>query len=76
MVNRPRVNMEKTGGRIIELRENAGLSVRKLADKLGYANPQLIYEWQKGRVIPSADNLVALAYIFKVKIEDILVTEF
>lgn len=76
MLNRPRVNMEKTGERIIELREKAGLSVRRLADKLGYVNPQLIYEWQKGRVVPSADNLVALAYIFNVKIEDILVTEF
>lgn len=76
MVDRPRVNTEKTGKRIIELREKAGLSVRMLADKLGYERPQLIYDWQKGKMVPSADNLVALAYIFGVKIEDILITEF
>jgi transcriptional regulator with XRE-family HTH domain len=75
MENRPRINMEKTGERIINLREKAGLSVRMLADKLGYAKPQLIYDWQKGRVVPSADNLVALAYVFKVKVDDILITE-
>ena len=75
MENRPRINAEKTAERINELREKSGLSVRMLADKLGYEKPQLIYFWQKGKVIPSADNLVALAYIFKVKVDDILVTE-
>ena len=75
MENRPRINAEKTGEQIVHLREKCGLSVRMLADKLGYTKTQLIYDWQKGRVVPSADNLVALAYIFKVKVDDILITE-
>ena len=74
-MNIPRVNAEKTGKKIMDLREKSGLSVRMLADELSYERTQLIYDWQKGRTIPSADNLVALAYIFKVKVDDILVTE-
>ena len=75
MENRPILNAEETGKQIVNLREKCGLSVRMLADRLGYENPQLVYDWQKGRRIPSADNLVALAHIFQVKVDDILIVE-
>lgn len=75
MLNRAIINMDKTGKRIHELREKAGLSVKVLAEELGYARTQPVYDWQKGKVMPSAENLVALAYIFNVTVDDILVTE-
>lgn len=76
MINMPRINQKKTGENITKLREKAGLSVKMLADKFGFESGSGIYAWEKGNVLPQAYNLVALAYIFDVKIEDILVTEF
>lgn len=70
------INMEKTGKNITELRKAKGLSVRELQDIYGFATPQAIYKWQRGAVLPTIDNLVILADVFQVHIEDILVTEY
>ena len=51
----------------------AGLSVRDLQRILGFATPQAIYKWQQGRALPTLDNLVVLAAVLGVRIDDILV---
>lgn len=76
MQNCLKINMEKTGKNITELRKAKGLSVRELQDIYGFATPQAIYKWQRGAVLPTIDNLVILADVFQVHIEDILVTEY
>ncbi|MDE6606224.1 MAG: helix-turn-helix domain-containing protein [Lachnospiraceae bacterium] len=65
--------MVKTGKNIIKLREQAGLSVRKLQDIFGFATPQAIYKWQHGTAMPTIDNLVVLAAVFEVRMDEILV---
>ena len=35
---------------------------------------QAIYRWQRGDALPSIDNLVILADLFGVQIDDIIVT--
>lgn len=69
------INMEKTGKNITKLRMESGLSVRELQQIFGFATPQAIYKWQRGVVLPTVDNLVILAEVFGVHIEEILVTE-
>ena len=64
--------MEKTGQNIMRLRKERGMSVKNLQAIFGFATPQAIYKWQQGTVIPTIDNLVALASIFQVHLEDIL----
>ena len=54
---------------------DSGLSVRELQQIFGFATPQAIYKWQRGVVLPTVDNLVILAEVFGVHIEEILVTE-
>ncbi len=73
MVEIPTVDMVKTGENIMKLRECTGLSVRELQDVFGFATPQAIYKWQHGTALPTIDNLVVLAAVFHVKIDDILV---
>jgi hypothetical protein len=34
-----------------------------------------LYKWSRGEVIPSAENLVKLAYLFNCKVDDILIME-
>ena len=71
----PIINLNKTGENIHILREQKGLSVRKLQAMLGFATPQAIYKWQSGLCLPSIDNLLALSSILGVSIEQILVVE-
>ena len=75
MFENPIINMEKTGQNIKFLRKRAGLSVVQLQNAFGFATPQAIYKWQQGAALPSVDNLILLAAILDVKIDDILITD-
>lgn len=75
MMTFPTINMVKTGQNIIYLRQQMGLSVRDLQDIFGFTTPQAIYKWQHGTAMPSIDNLVVLAAVFHVHVDDILVVE-
>ena len=75
MVNLPVIDMIRTGQNITRLRKQAGLSVRDLQDVFGFATPQAIYKWQQGVALPTIDNLVVLAAVLQVRLDDILVTD-
>ena len=75
MVNLPTIDMIRTGQNIASLRRQAGLSVRDLQDIFGFATPQAIYKWQQGVALPTIDNLVVLAAVLQVRLDDILVTD-
>ncbi|MDD3402421.1 MAG: XRE family transcriptional regulator [Hespellia sp.] len=72
----PTIDMALTGQNIVNLRVNTGLSVKNLQDIFGFATPQAIYKWQHGTTLPSLDNLVVLAAVFQVQIDDILVARY
>ena len=69
----PVIDMSATGINIIRIRVNAGLTVKDLQDIFGFSTPQTIYKWQRGTALPTVDNLVVLAAVFGVKIDDILI---
>ena len=71
----PAINMAKTGQNIVILRKQAGLSVKDLQDAFGFGTPQAIYKWQQGLALPTIDNLVVLAVLLGVKVDDILVVD-
>ena len=73
MANLPVIDMVRTGQNIGRLRKQAGLSVRDLQDIFGFATPQAIYKWQQGAALPTLDNLVVLAAVLQVRMDDILV---
>ncbi len=73
MVQIPVIDQTATGRKIKDLREAAGISVPDLQAALGFANPQAIYKWQRGDGMPSLDNLVIIAAVFGVKVDDILI---
>ena len=57
----------------VQLRRNAGLSVKDLQSVFGFSTPQAIYKWQRGTAMPTVDNLVVLSAVFGVTIDNILV---
>lgn len=71
----PIIDMVKTGQNIMNLRVAAGLSVKDLQDIFGFATPQAIYKWQHGTTLPTIDNLVVLAAVFHVHMDEILVLD-
>ena len=75
VMNIPTIDMVGTGLNIMRLRELNGLSVKEIQDIFGFTTPQAIYKWQHGTALPTVDNLVVLAAVFHVHIDDILVME-
>ena len=71
----PIINLALTGANITKLRKAAGLSVQDLQLAFGFNSPQSIYKWQRGIALPTVDNLIILAALLQVKIDDILVTD-
>ena len=69
----PVIDMTSTGMNIVRMRQNAGLTVKDLQDIFGFSTPQAIYKLQRGTAMPTVDNLVVLAAVFGVTIDDILV---
>ena len=75
VVRVPVIDLRATGQNIKNLRVAAGISVRDLQNILGFTNPQAIYKWQNGYSMPSIDNLVILAALLGVTVDEILVVE-
>ena len=73
MINIPTIDMAQTGANIVNLRKTVGLSVHDLQMVFGFNSPQAIYKWQNGTALPTVDNLIVLAALFHVRIDDILV---
>lgn len=75
MINMPTINLALTGARIAAMREATGLSVKDLQKIFGFNSPQAIYKWQSGVSLPSVDNLVILAKVLNVRMDDIIVID-
>ena len=69
----PVIDLVETGRSIERHRRQANLTVRDLQAFFGFEYPQAIYKWQHGECLPSVDNLLALAKLLRVPMEDLLV---
>lgn len=69
----PVIDVKATGERISELKDAAGMSVKDIQKIMGFASPYPVYKWINGKNLPTLDNLIALAELFGVKMDDIVV---
>ena len=69
----PFIDTAATGRNIDRLRQQAGLSVRDMQKVFGFATPQAIYKWIHGTALPTIDNLVILAVMLDVTMDEIIV---
>jgi len=74
-MNVPCIDIAKTGQNIVKLRIDTGMTVRDLQAIFGFATPQAIYKWQNGTALPTLDNIVILAAVFKVTVDDIIAVQ-
>lgn len=75
MIDTPVIDMCKTGQNIAYYRKEQGLSVKDLQNIFGFTAPNAIYKWQKGKSIPTVDNLIILSALFKVSLDDIIAVQ-
>ena len=75
MMEIPFVDTVATGRNIDRLRIAAGMSVRDMQMVFGFATPQAIYKWIRGTSMPTIDNLVILAAMLGVTLDEIVVVE-
>lgn len=69
----PAIDIEKTGKKLKDLIGESGYSIRAIQELLHLSCPQPIYRWMKGQTLPTVDHLYALARIFHLHMEELLV---
>ena len=62
---------QKTADRLVELRKNAGYSQDELADTIGVSR-QAVSKWERCESSPDTDNLIELARLYKVSLDELI----
>ena len=71
----PYINTVATGENINRMRIEAGFSVRDIQEVFGFATPQAVYKWIHGTALPTIDNLVILASVLGVTMDEIIIVD-
>ena len=64
-----------TGQNINRMRIGAGMTVRDMQEVFGFTTPQAIYKWIHGTAMPTIDNMVILAAMFDVTVDEIIAVD-
>ena len=59
------------GSRLAQMRKQAGYSQEGVADKLGVSR-QAVSRWENGEASPDTDNLIALADLYNVSLDELV----
>lgn len=71
---RPVLDLDATGTKIKTIMKQKGVTPRQLQLILGFPYVQTIYNWFAAKNMPTLDNLVVLAQVLGVTMDDIIVT--
>ena len=74
MTTVPMINMAATGANITALRKKNKVTVKDIEETLGVTKTA-VCKWQRGETLPTIDNLVGLAAMLNVTLNEIVVTE-
>ena len=71
----PVIDVPATSKRLKELRESHNITVAQIQKLLGMENPQSIYTWENAneKYLPRLDNLVTLAKLYKVSLDELII---
>ena len=64
----------ETANRLFELRKKHNLSQEELAEKLGVSR-QAVSKWERSEASPDTDNLIALAKIYNLSLDELIYGE-
>ena len=72
---RPRYDMAASGRKMRSIRRERNISVKQVMEYMGFVSTQAVYKWEAGKCYPQADNLLALARLYRVSPAELLVEE-
>ncbi len=72
---KPVLDLDATGAKIKTLMKQRGITPRQLQILLNFPYVQTVYNWFAGKNMPTLDNLVVLAKVLNVAMDDIVVTK-
>ena len=77
LLSSPVINVEATSVNLKNIREKNKLTVAQLQKVFNMENPQSIYAWEdsKKKNLPRLDNLVVLAKLYNVSIDELIIVE-
>lgn len=71
----PTIDVPATSQKLKNLREKNNITVAQIQKLLGMENPQSIYIWEnpEKKYLPRIDNLITLAKLYKVTLDEIII---
>ena len=72
---KPVLDLDATGAKIKTLMKQREITPRQLQLILNFPYVQTVYNWFAGKNMPTLDNLVVLAKVLDVAMDDIVVTK-
>ena len=74
-MERPHFDILASGARMRAIRQERKISVKQVMEYMGFESTQAVYKWEAGKCFPQADNLIALAILYRVSPMELLVEE-
>lgn len=71
----PHFDIVASGARMRAIRQERKISVKQVVEYMGFESTQAVYKWEAGKCFPQADNLIALAILYRVSPMELLVEE-
>ena len=71
---KPVLDLAATGAKIKTVMKDKGITARELQIIMDFPYVQTIYNWFAGKNMPTIDNLIVLAKILAVPMDDLVVT--
>lgn len=72
---KPVINVAATAANIKACRIRAGYSVREIQNIFNFNSTEAIYSWEKGKYLPTIDNMIVLAAVYGVTVDDIVIKD-
>lgn len=66
------IDMEQTGKNIEKMMKVNGMCPRDMQEAFGFGTVNTIYTWMRGKKMPNIDNMVQMADMFGIRIDDII----
>lgn len=74
-MERPHFDIVASGARMRAIRQERKNSVKQVMEYMGFESTQAVYKWEAGKCFPQADNLIALAILYRVSPMELLIEE-
>lgn len=71
----PMIDTQATGMNIRNMIKAGGFRIADVQQRCGFNTPQAIFKWMRGDAVPTIDNMVIIADMFGVTIDQIIVVK-